>query len=273
MKVSRGEEVANYVILGAFSIVMLFPLMAVLLLALQPAGTSTSTMSLETLTFESFQRAWTSADFGTYLRNSAIVSASVVVIAATLSVLTGYAFGTMRFRGSKPLFFLFLLGLIMPYEAAVIPLYYALRSVGLTNTYWALILPQAALGLSFGTFWMRAYFRSLPPYLAEAAMLDGANRWAILWRVMLPNAKPAITTMVLLFFMWTWNEFLLALVMITRADLRTAPLGLAQFSGQFTSDLTALAAGSILTALPIVVIYLIFQRSFIQGVLSGGSRE
>ncbi len=267
------EITANYLILGAFSLLMLVPLLGVLMLALQPEGTSAGTMRFDTLTFESFQRAWTGADFGSYLRNSAIVASAVVVIATTLSVMTGYAFGTMRFRGQKPLFFVFLLGLIMPYEAAVIPLYYTLRGAGLTNTYWAVILPQAALGLSFGTFWMRAFFRSLPPYLAEAAEIDGASRWTILWRVMLPNARPAITTMVLLFFMWTWNDFLLALVMITKAGLRTAPLGLAQFSGQYTTDLTGLAAASVMTALPIVVVYLFFQRSFIQGVLSGGSRE
>ena len=131
-----------------------------------------------------------------------------------LSTLAGYAFGTMRFRGSDALFYLLLIGLIFPYEATVIPLYYVFRDAGLTDTYWALILPQIGLSVPFGTFWMRAFFRSTPSALVEASRLDGASSFVTLWRVLLPQAWPAITTMIVLVFMWTWNEFLLALVMI-----------------------------------------------------------
>ena len=124
----------------------------------------------------------------------------------------------MRFRGSDPLFYLLLIGLIFPYEATVIPLYYVFRDVGLTDSLWALILPQIGLSIPFGTFWMRAFFRSTPGALVEASRLDGASSFVTLWRVLLPQAWPAITTMVVLVFMWTWNEFLLALVMIQSDD-------------------------------------------------------
>ena len=113
------------------------------------------------------------------------------------------------------LFYLFLLGLMVPLESTVVPLYYDFRDLGLTDTYAALILPQAGVSLAFGTFWMRAFFRSVPRSLVEAARLDGSSSWSTLWRVVLPLGRPAVLTMAVLVFMWTWNEFLLALVMVS----------------------------------------------------------
>jgi raffinose/stachyose/melibiose transport system permease protein len=158
---------------------------------------------------------------------------------------------------------------MVPLESTVVPLYYDFRDLGLTDTYAALILPQAGVSLAFGTFWMRAFFRSVPRSLVEAARLDGSSSWSTLWRVILPLGRPAVLTMTLLVFMWTWNEFLLALVMVTSENLRTAPLGLAFFSGRNTTDFALLAAGSVIVALPVVVVYVFLQRHFIRGMLSG----
>ena len=192
-----------------------------------------------------------------------------------LSTLAAYAFGTMRFRGSEAIFYLLLIGLIFPYEATVIPLYYIFRDAGLTDSYWALILPQIGLSIPFGTFWMRAFFRSTPGALVEASRLDGASSFGTLWRVLLPQAWPAITTMLVLVFMWTWNEFLLALVMIQSDSLRTAPLGLALFQGanRNSQDTTLVAAAAVLVALPIMIVYVFLQRSFIRGMFAGAVKE
>jgi raffinose/stachyose/melibiose transport system permease protein len=180
----------------------------------------------------------------------------------------------MRFRGSNALFYVLLIGLIFPYEATVIPLYYVFRDVGLTDSLWALILPQIGLSVPFGTFWMRAFFRSTPGALVEASRLDGASSFATLVRVLLPQAWPAITTMVVLVFMWTWNEFLLALVMIQSDSLRTAPLDLAIFAGTNRySDPTLTAAAAVLVALPIMLVYVFLQRSFIRGMFAGSVKE
>ena len=180
----------------------------------------------------------------------------------------------MRFRGSDALFYLLLIGLIFPYEATVIPLYYLFRDVGLTDSLWALILPQIGLSIPFGTFWMRAFFRSTPGPLVEAARLDGASSLTTLVRVLLPQARPALTTLVVLVFMWTWNEFLLALVMIQSDELRTAPLGLALFAGANRQlDPTLTAAAAVLVALPIVIVYVFLQRSFIRGMFAGAVKE
>jgi raffinose/stachyose/melibiose transport system permease protein len=253
--IDRREQFLAHLFLGLFALIALAPIAKIVLTAL---GES-----------DSFSMAWQDGHFGMYLRSSLLVSLSVVAISGVLSILAGYAFGQMRFRGEQVLFYVFLLGLMVPLEATIVPLYYDLRDLGLTDTYWALILPQAGVSVAFGTFWMRAFFRSIPRSLVEAARLDGSSSWSTLWRVIMPLARPAVLTMVVLVFMWTWNEFLLALVMVSDEDLRTAPLGLAFFQGRNTSDEALLAAGSLIVAAPVVIVYLFLQRHFIRGMLSG----
>ncbi len=267
--ISRREQYAAYVMLGVFSLIALVPVVGIVLTALQQRGGLTSFGAFDGLHFSNFADAWREGHFGAYLRSSVIVAASVVSASTVLSILGGYAFGMMRFRGEQALFYLFLLGLMVPLEATIVPLYYDLRDLSLTDTYWSLILPQVGLSTAFGVFWMRAFFRTVPRSLVEAARLDGSSSWATLWRVIVPTARPAILTMMVLIFMWTWNEFLLALVMVSQENLRTAPLGLAFFQGQHTTDFTLLAAGAVIVAAPVVVLYVFLQRHFIRGVLSG----
>ena len=270
MTAARREQIFSYVVLGVFSIVVLYPIMSIVLLAFHKRSDLVTGFSIpHTWSLESFRTAWDEGNFDRGLLNSFIVAATVSVVTAILATMAGYAFGTMRFRGSSALFYLLLIGLIFPYEATVIPLYYVFRDVGLTDSLWALILPQIGLSVPFGTFWMRAFFRSSPSALVEASRLDGATSFVTLWRVLLPQAWPAITTMIVLVFMWTWNEFLLALVMVSKENLRTAPLGLAFFQGQHTSDLTLLAAGAVIVATPVVIVYVLLQRHFIRGMLTG----
>ena len=266
---SRRELSLTYAVLGAFSLFALLPVVGIVVTAMQDPDGLAAFGSFDGLHPSNFVDAWRDGSFGPYLRSSVIVTTVVVVVASVLSVLAGYAFGLMRFRGSQVLFYLVLLGLMIPTEAIVVPLYYDYRDLGLTDTYWALILPQAGISTAFGTFWMRAFFRSVPRSLVEAARLDGSSSWVTLWRVILPLGRPAVLTMVVLVFMWTWNEFLLALVMVSDEGLRTAPLGLAFFQGRNTSDEALLAAGSVIVATPVVLVYLVLQRHFIRGMLSG----
>jgi raffinose/stachyose/melibiose transport system permease protein len=267
--IDRREQYLAHLLLGVFALVALVPVAGIVLTALQDPSELASFGEPNGLHPGNFATAWEEASFGTYLRSSLLVTVSVVAVSTMLSILAGYAFGLMRFRGQQALFYLFLLGLMVPLEATIVPLYYDLRDLGLTDTYWALILPQAGISVAFGTFWMRAFFRSVPRSLVEAARLDGSSSWSTLWRVVLPLGRPAVLTMVLLVAMWTWNEFLLALVMVSDEGLRTAPLGLAFFQGRNTSELQLLAAGSVIVAAPIVVLYLFLQRHFIRGMLAG----
>jgi raffinose/stachyose/melibiose transport system permease protein len=276
MTVSRREQLLSYFVLCAFAVIALYPVVSIVLLALHRQSDVPTGFSIpHYLDFSTFKTAWEEGNFDRGLVNSFIVAATVTVMTAVLSTLAGYAFGTMRFRGSDTLFYLLLIGLIFPYEATVIPLYYVFRDIGLTDTYWALILPQIGLSVPFGTFWMRAFFRSTPISLVEASRLDGASSFVTLWRVLLPHAWPAITTMLVLVFMWTWNEFLLALVMIQSDDLRTAPLGLALFAGANRGTLNPqlIAAAALLVALPVMIVYVFLQRSFIRGMFAGAVKE
>jgi raffinose/stachyose/melibiose transport system permease protein len=265
--ISRAERTANYAILLLFATFALWPILAILATALGPddAGGAGG--------LANFPAAWAQGRFAGSMLTSIAVSAFVVVVAGVLSIMAGYAFGTMRVPWAGVLFPVFLLGLMVPTEVIVVPLYFDLRTFGLTNTFWGIALPQVAQSIAFGTFWMRAYFRSRPPSLIEAGRLDGASSWRILWQILVPPGRPAIVTMVVLTFMWTWNEFLIPLVMATDASLRTAPLGLAFFQGQYTSGYTLLAAGAVIVAAPVVVVYLFLQRHFIRGMLEGAVRE
>ncbi|SFN80606.1 carbohydrate ABC transporter permease [Mycetocola miduiensis] len=270
MRVSRLEVSANYLILAVFALIVLGPLGLILSLALGPQSASVGREG-RALHWENFAEAWEIGRFGQYMLTSVTVAVVVVVASVLVSILAGYALGTMRFRGATFFFYLFLLGIMVPTEAFIVPLYFDLRLLGLTNTIWGVALPQIAMSIAFGTYWMRTYFRSASRSLMDAARLDGAGSMRILWQVLVPNARPAITTLVLLVFMWTWNEFLVPLVMSPSGEVRTAPLGLAFFQGQYTQGTALLAAGAVMVALPVVVLYIFLQRHFLKGMLEGVS--
>lgn len=268
MRTSTAERTLTYAILVLAAVLALYPIGLILVKAVQPDAVGAAAG----VDLGNFAEAWDEGQFGSYLRTSVIVTVCVVLGATLLSSLAGYAFGTMSFPGSTALFYLLLLGLMVPSEAIVIPLYFQLRSVDLLDTYTALVLPQIAQSLAFGTFWMRAYFRGTSRDVVEAARLDGAGHLRIFWSILLPMGRPAVTTMMVLFFMWTWNEFLLPLVVIPSGDLLTAPLGLALFQGQYTAGTSLLAAGAVMVAFPVVVFYLFAQRHFIRGMVDGATK-
>ncbi|WP_026820139.1 carbohydrate ABC transporter permease [Arthrobacter castelli] len=270
--ISRSERLMNYVVLFLFAAMALGPVLIILANAFAPQSADAGGGFLG-LHPGNFVDAWQQGNFSSYMLTSVAVAAIVVVSAAVLSILAGYAFGTMTFRGSQVLFYLFLLGIMVPAEAIVVPLFFDFRAVGLTNTLWAIALPQIAQSVAFGTFWMRASFRASSTSLIEAATLDGAGSFRTLISVLLPVARPAVVTLVVLTFMWTWNEFLIPLVMSPNGDLRTAPLALAFFQGQHVQETALLAAAAVLVALPVVVVYLLLQRHFIRGMLEGSVRE
>ncbi len=270
MRRGRVEVTVNYVVLIFFSLFAVVPLIGVLLSAVTPASDPQGGIRLpSSLALGNFAEAWVRGHFSRYLLSSVLVTVSVVVLTMVLATLAGFAFARLDFPGQQVLFYVLLAGLLLPAEAFIIPLYYNLRTVGLTDTYAALILPQTAQSLAFGIFWMRNQFRTFPGEIMEAGRLDGATDWRLLWRVMVPPSLPAISTMCLLVAMWTWNEFLIPLIMVSGEDKRTAPLGLAFFQGQHVTEYSLLAAAGTIVALPIVILYLFLQKRFISGMLNG----
>lgn len=267
---TRTERLVGTVVLWAFAIAVLAPFASIALAALQAPGAPVSGISWPASPhFENFRQAWTTAGFGSLLRSSAFIALVVVPVGSLLATMAGYAFGSMRFAGSRLLFSFLLVGLTLPPEAAVIPLYYDLRQFGITDSYWALILPLTGLYMPFGAFWMRAHFLSVPKELAEAARVDGAGEWSVFWRIMIPTARPAISTLAMLFFVWSWNQFLLALILIQDPSRRTAPAGLGFFIGQNTLNTQLLCAATLIVIAPVVLLYLIGQRQLVRGMTQG----
>ncbi len=276
MKQSRSEQLIGHAILVIGAIVALYPFVSILILALTPRSEHATGLQIpHAMTFDNFATAWTDGGFGQALLSSAIVALGVVGGSVFLSVLAGYAFATMKFWGRTLLAGFLLIGLVVPYEGLIVPLYYLLDGMHLLNTYWALILPQIATSVSLGIFWMRTAYANVPVSLLDAARVDGATRRATLWRIYLPISWPAVGTLATLLFLFTWNEFLMPLVLVSQNPaVQTAPLALSFFAGNtrnFNPSVTAAAA--VIVAVPIIVVYAILQRRFISGIVSGAVKE
>jgi raffinose/stachyose/melibiose transport system permease protein len=271
---TRTERSATFVVLGLAAIVTLYPLAVLVSTAFGPVHAASGGISFShPFSAGAFSYAWREGNFSRYMLNTAIVTVTVVVVSAVFSIMAGYAVAVLRPPGSRLVLYVSIFGFMLPVEALIIPWYYQLLPLNLVNTYWAMILPQIAQSIAFGTFWLQIAFRALPASLSESAALDGASRWTTLWRVLTPNIAPAVRTMVALVFLWTWNSFMLPLVMVSKQSLFVVTIGLSTFQGSHFNNYSALAAGSILAALPVVVVYLFSQRSFISGLLAGSLVE
>nr|WP_280859080.1 carbohydrate ABC transporter permease [Methylocaldum sp. RMAD-M] len=182
--------------------------------------------------------------------------------------LAGYAFARLRFPGRNVLFALLLATLMVPAHVTLVPKFMLLNALGLVNTYTALVAP--AMVQVVGIFLMKQFFESIPKQLEEAARIDGCNRFQVFWRVVLPASRPALAALGIYTFQSNWNEFLWPLVVTTTSDRFTLPVGLAMFRYEFRVEWTMLMAGAVLIALPTLIIFLVFQRLFIQGIATSG---
>lgn len=219
--------------------------------------------------FENLAKAWDKADLGRLIRNSVIVSGAVVVGTVSLSLLGGFAFARLKFP-AKPLFFIALtLGLVVPQGTLVIPLFYQMKLLGLLNSYLAIILPQVGLGLPFGILLLTSFIRDLPEEIMDAATIDGCDLWQQFRYVVVPLVRPAAVALAVFQFIWSWNQYLLPLVMIADPAKRTVPIGLGYFMGRYSSDFILLAAASTIAFLPILLAYILFHRQVMAARLSG----
>jgi raffinose/stachyose/melibiose transport system permease protein len=264
---SRTESLVGHGALIVGAIIAVYPFLTILAQALTPAPGSGAT----SVTLENFIRAWTRGGFSTSLLSSAFVAISVVILTGIVGVLAGYALSVLRLRWRGLIMLILLVGLVLPSEARIVPLYHMMSGLGLLDTYWALILPQVASSFSLATFWMSNFFGSLPGSLAEAASLDGADSWRTLRHVHGPLGMSALATLSCLIFLYTWNEFMLALVLVPQSQVvQTAPLSLSFFAGnERNTEPEVIAAAAVLVALPVIVAYAFLQRRFMSGLLEG----
>jgi raffinose/stachyose/melibiose transport system permease protein len=216
-----------------------------------------------------FERAWTGDNISLYFRNSVIVTVSTVALSVACATLAGYSFSKIRWRLRGPVYFFVLSWIAIPPLLMMVPIYVEMVQLGLLDTYGSVILLYTALNLPFNVYLMTAFFRSLPDELIEAARIDGAGVHRTFLRIMLPLAKPALATLIIFNFLWAWNEFLFALLMLQSDSVKTLTVGVLSLQGRFTTDYPALMAGLLITSLPVVGAYLIFQRHLVRGIVAG----
>jgi raffinose/stachyose/melibiose transport system permease protein len=223
---------------------------------------------------ENYPRAWVASNIGRLYWNSVYVSVVSMAVTVAISALAGYGLGRIRFAGRGVVYGIVLVGLTIPVQIALIPLFMNLRLLGLINTPFALIGPYTAFGLAFGTYVMTGFFAELPRELEDAARLDGAGELQIFARVMLPLTRPALATVGIFVFLQNWNEFLFALTFITEGRMRTLPTGIyALLSSEFYGNYPILAASLVLFSAPVLALYFIFQQQFIEGLTAGALKH
>jgi multiple sugar transport system permease protein len=257
-------------VLGA--VIVLLPLIVILITSLAPPEATTSeAMKGQSWTLANYQEAWTRGKFLLAFANSTLIALAVTACQIITSALAGYALARLKFKGREAILLTILATLVIPFQLLVIPIFVILKWGHFLNTYWALILPTAANG--FGIFLMRQYFATIPVELEEAATLDGANRLQVLTRILLPLSRPALITLFLFTFIGEWNDLFKPLVFTTRPELRTVQLALAEFQEEFTNSWPLLMAAVVIATIPIVLIFFIGQRQFIQGIGTTGIKN
>jgi ABC-type glycerol-3-phosphate transport system permease component len=260
-----------YAVLIVFLLISIMPIVWIVLASLKSSiELNNNPFSLpRSYTFGNIIEAWTIGKMSSYFLNSVIVAVPRVLCILALSTLAGYAFGKLKFPGRDGLFFFMLFGMMVPIQAMIIPLYYTMQNLGLINTYWAMIIPNFGLAMPFAIFMMRAFFRDIPDDLAESARIDGCGDFRTFWYILMPLMIPAITALLVFEFSSSWNDFLLPLLFVYDDAYRTLPLGLMYFSGEYTTNQSLVAAGVSIAVMPIIIVYVIFQRKFIEGITAG----
>ena len=267
--------VSRYVILIGFLLFFLIPIVWIWLSAFKaPKEISKNPFGFpEVWRWSNFVEAWTVGRFSQYMGNSLIYAVTIVSGVTILACLGGYALAMLPLPAKNTLLLTFMLGLMIPFESVMIPLFYLQRDLGLLGTYFGFIIPGIALRLPFGIFLMRGFFRGLPGELADAARVDGANEWHAFRHIMLPLAWPGMAALIVFQFLWTWNQFMLPLIMVQKDELRPVSTGMMFFFGRFTAQRDLIAAGAVIAMIPVLVLYLVMQRRFIEGVTAGALKS
>jgi multiple sugar transport system permease protein len=269
MKPRIAAVVVNGLLL-ALALLSLAPLAWMLSVSFMPAGAA-STLPAPILprgaTFDNYYQLFARAGMGRYLANSLLVATAATLGSLAFNVTAGYAFAKLRFAGRDRIFRGLVAALVIPGQVAMMPLFLELKALGLVNTYAGVVVP--ALATIFGIFLVRQFARSIPDELLEAARIDGAGEMTIFLRVVVPLLKPVIVSLAVFTFLATWNDFMWPLIVLSDERRYTLPVALASLVGEHVQDTELMMAGSVLTVLPVVVVFLVLQRYYIQGVMAG----
>ena len=260
----------HYALAGAVALLFALPLVAMVVTSLRDPAKASQGFSLlpDALHWQNYVTAWRATNFPRQFVNSLVMALGVTAGQIITSLMAGYAFARMEFFGKRALFVVLLATLIIPFQVLVIPVFIVLVKLSWINTYWALIVPS--LANAFGIFLFTQFFKTIPYELEEAAYLDGASRWTVLWRILVPLSKPAITTLFLFTFIAEWNDLFKPLVFTSTKSMRTVQLGLTVFQEQFKVDYALLMAAVVFVTVPSVLLFFLGQKQFIKGIATSG---
>ncbi len=261
-----------YLILGLLAVAMLFPMLWLVSTAFKAPTENIFQFPPQLLpqspTIQNFVRVWQTNPFGQYLWNSTIVAILTVSINLIFCSLAAYPLARLSFRGRELIFNLIVATIMIPFQIVMIPLYILTVQLGLKNSYWGVILPS--LASAFGIFLLRQAFLGVPKELEEAARMDGCNDLGVWWHVMLPSVRPALVTLAIFVFIGSWSDFLWPLIVLDRPEFYTLPLGVAKLAGTFSLDWRLIAAGSVISVLPVIVLFIGLQRYIVPTDVSSG---
>ncbi len=271
---STGQKVLKvllYVFLIITAAIMLLPFLWMLSASLKQ-DRDVFTFPIQWIPAEpewaNYSRIWTQIPLLTYILNTVKLTIIVTLLQLFTSSFAAYAFSKLRFKGRNALFLGYIATIAVPWQAYMVPQFMMLRSMGLNNTHLAIIILQAFS--AFGVFMMKQFYEGVPTELCEAARIDGMTEYGIYARIMLPLAKPALSTLTIFTFVNTWNDFLGPYIYLTRDQLKTIQLGLRSFIGQYSSEYGLIMAGSVVTMIPVIAVFLALQKYFVEGVASSG---
>jgi len=269
-----SKKVFLHIIIYAFALLVISPFLWMILTSLKDMSeiyVYPPKWLPEKFNFDNYVKAFTAAPFGRYYINSLVVAFAVTLGQLITCSMAAFAFARLRFKGRDILFYIFLGTMMIPYNVTMIPSFMVLYWLGWIDSYYALIVP--GLASAFGTFLLRQFFITIPRELEEAAYIDGASRFQVLRRIILPLAKPALATLAIFTFMGVFNDFIWALIVINSEQMQTVQLGLAIFRDRYLTEWDLLMAGSVTAVLPILIVFFFAQKYFIKGITLSGLKE
>jgi len=265
-----GGSVLINLALAAGGLLTLTPLLWMLSASLMPAGEANSLpppLLPSRLELGNYAALFSRLSLARNLLNSVAISLAVTLSSVLINSMAGYAFAKLRFRGREPVFRLLLTALLIPAQVGMLPLFLLLKGMGLVNSYAGVMIPGLA-GV-FGIFLVRQYVAALPDELLDAARVDGAGEWRIFRLIVLPIIRPILVTLAVFSFLGCWNDFLWPLIILSDSGKYTLPVALAGLSGEHVQDTELMMAGSVVTILPVLLVFLFLQRAYLRGILAG----
>lgn len=270
---NKTKSIIGHLSLAIFAFIFVFPIIWVFISSLKTSTELFSwppTLWPDNPTIENYISSFQKGDFLLYFKNSLIVAVFATILTLIINSMAGYALAKYKFKGNKIIFFAFISTLMIPAEVTMVPVFIVLRFFGMYDSLWGIIIPPAATPT--GVFLVRQFMVTIPDELMESARIDGASEWKIFWKIMLPLAKPVLIALTIFSFMWRWNDFLGPFIILSTQTKYTIQVAIANFVGQYSIDWTSLLSMNVIAMIPVLIVFLIFQKHFVKGIAMSGMK-